>query len=133
LPVLVGIAGLAAGIASPKAAAPVPPIGPPVRAVPYDASLLRLAEIMGALHFLEQLCDGEGASEWREQMAALLGAEQPDDQRRARMVDQFNRGFEAYRSVYRACTDSARLTMLRYREEGGAIAAEISTRYGRGS
>src|SRR3954464_15367925 len=66
--------------APPKAPAPPPP---PVQGVPYDADLLRLTEIMGALHFLVQLCEGEGASQWRDQMAALLDAEQPDDQRRA--------------------------------------------------
>ena len=127
----------AAALASPAAAqtvtppkAPLPP-SPPVQAVPYDADLLRLTEIMGALHFLIQLCEGEGASQWRDQMAALLDAEQPDDQRRARLIDRFNRGFGAYRSVYRACTDSARLAITRYEAEGSAIATDIGSRYGR--
>ena len=115
-------------------APPKPPTAPPppaVQAVPYDSDLLRLTEIMGALHFLVQLCDGEGASQWRDQMAALLDAEQPDDQRRARLIDRFNRGFTAYRSVYRTCTDSARLAISRYQAEGSAIATDIGTRYGR--
>jgi uncharacterized protein (TIGR02301 family) len=115
--------------AAPPKAPPPPP--PPAQVVPYDADLLRLTEIMGALHFLVQLCDGEGASQWRDQMAALLDAEQPDDQRRGRLIDRFNRGFEAYRSVYRTCTDSAELAITRYQAEGSAIATDIGTRYGR--
>jgi uncharacterized protein (TIGR02301 family) len=117
--------------ARPAPAAPAPP-PPPPQVVPYDAALLRLAEIMGSLHFLQQLCDGEGSSAWRDQMAALLDAEQPDDQRRARLVDRFNRGFESYRSVYRGCTDSARMAITRYQEEGTTIATDIRARYGRG-
>jgi uncharacterized protein (TIGR02301 family) len=88
---------------------------------------------MGALHFLKQLCDGEGTSGWRDQMTALLEAEQPDDQRRMRLVDRFNRGFEAYRSVYRTCTDSARLAMTRYQDEGSVLATDVAARYGRNS
>jgi len=114
--------------APPKA--PAPP-APPPQTVPYDADLLRLTEIMGALHFLIQLCEGEGASQWRDQMAALLDAEQPDDQRRARLIDRFNRGFESYRSVYRTCTDSAQLAISRYEAEGSTIAHDIGTKYGR--
>ena len=101
--------------------------------MPYDAELLRLAEIMGALHFLIQLCDGEGASQWRDQMTALLDAEQPDADRRARFVDRFNRGFETYRSVYRTCTElGAPWRSARSETAGSAIAADISSRYGRG-
>jgi uncharacterized protein (TIGR02301 family) len=131
---IVGLAMLAVAPAAAQAPVAGPqraPIAPPTQVVPYDAALLRLAEIMGSLHFLRQLCDGEGSSSWRDQMTALLDAEQPDDQRRARLVDRFNRGFEAFRSVYRGCTDSARLTITRYQDEGSVLAAEIGARYGR--
>jgi uncharacterized protein (TIGR02301 family) len=130
LPIVVTLSAVFPGATQTVAPAKPPPL-PPTQAVPYDGDLLRLSEIMGALHFLQQLCNGEGASQWRDQMAALLDAERPDDQRRARLVDRFNRGFESYRSVYRACTDSARLAIARYEAEGTAIAASISAKYGR--
>jgi uncharacterized protein (TIGR02301 family) len=114
------------------AAPPRLPPPPAATTAPYDADLLQLAQIMGALHFLEQLCDGAGTSAWRDQMAALLAAEQPDDRRRARLVDSFNRGFESYRSVYRECTDSARLAITRYEDQGAMIAADLDAKYGRG-
>jgi uncharacterized protein (TIGR02301 family) len=135
LPPVLWLLGSADG-ASARAPAPTPPAPvappPPPPVVPYDSALLRLAEIMGALHFLQQLCEGEGTSAWRDQMTALLDAEQPDNQRRVRLIDRFNRGFESYRSVYRACTDSARLAMSRYQQEGSTIATDVGARYGRG-
>jgi uncharacterized protein (TIGR02301 family) len=123
------IAGLPLAAQTP--ALPKLPAPPPAAAAPYDADLLRLAEIMGSLHFLEQLCDGEGRSAWRDQMSALLDAEQPDAQRRARLVEGFNRGFEAFRSVYRDCTDSARLAIQRSEDEGATIATDLDAKYGR--
>jgi uncharacterized protein (TIGR02301 family) len=112
------------------AAPPPPPTATPPR-LPYEADMLRLSEIMGALHFLTQLCQGEGASSWRDQMAALLEAEKPEEARRVRMTDGFNRGYQAYRSVYRSCTPSAELAIDRFREEGFGLAGSIGDRYGR--
>ena len=50
----------------------------------------------------------------------------------ARLVDAFNRGFEGYRAVYRQCTDSAELAIMRYEDEGAKIAANLDAKYGRG-
>lgn len=99
-------------------------------ALPYDAQMLRLSEILGALHYLERLCERTEGSRWRDQMQALIDAEEPDELRRARMVDAFNRGYGGFRSVYRTCTPAAELAIDRYVEEGAGIAADISTRYG---
>jgi len=99
--------------------------------LPYEAEMLRLSEIMGALHFLRQLCDPGQPSGWRNEMQALLDAEQPDAERRARMVDRFNHGYESYRSVYRDCTPSAELAVQRYLGEGAKLAADIGQHYGK--
>ncbi len=98
--------------------------------LPYETDMLRLAEIMGGLHYLQQLCAGEGSSTWRDQMNALTNAEQPDAERRLRMADSFNRGYESYRAVYRSCTNAARETIVRYQDEGFRLAGEIEERYG---
>ena len=99
-------------------------------ALPYDAQMLRLSEILGALHYLRQLCSSGDGGAWRNQMERLLESEQPDNVRRARMVDRFNRGYESFRSVYRSCTPSAVLAVDRYMDEGLRIAADIVARYG---
>ena len=97
----------------------------------YEPDLLRLSEILGAVQFLRELCGTQEGALWRNQMQALIDAEQPTAEERARMIDRYNRGYESYRSVYRMCTDSARLTVDRYLQEGAQIAAEITARYGK--
>jgi uncharacterized protein (TIGR02301 family) len=93
--------------------------------------MLRLSEILGAVQFLRELCGTDEGSLWRDQMQALIDAENPDAETRARLIDRFNRGYDSYRSVYRMCTDSARLTVDRYLQEGAQIAAEVAARYGK--
>ena len=97
----------------------------------YQADLLRLSEILGAVQFLRDLCGTKEGALWRDQMQALIDAEPPASEEQARMIDRFNRGYESYRSVYRICTDSARLAVDSYLQEGARIAAEIAARYGK--
>jgi uncharacterized protein (TIGR02301 family) len=118
----------------PAAPAPAPaaPVAPGVpTAPPYDEGLLRLSEILGALHYLRELCGAGEAGLWRDQMQALIDSEQPDPDRRARFVDRFNRGYQAFRAVYLACTPAASLAIDRYVGEGRRIARDIAARYGK--
>jgi uncharacterized protein (TIGR02301 family) len=115
--------------AAPPAEAIVPPVpgGPP----PYDEQLLRLSEILGAIHYLRQLCGSGEGNLWREQMQNLIDSEQPDAERRARFVDRFNRGYEGFRAVYRSCTPAATLAIDRYMTEGARITRDVAARYGK--
>jgi uncharacterized protein (TIGR02301 family) len=97
----------------------------------YDPPLIRLSEILGATHYLRQLCGSGEGSLWRDQMQGLIDAENPDPERRARLVDAFNRGYQGFRSVYRTCTPAATLAISRYMEEGAKIAREVTARYGK--
>ena len=56
--------------------------GPPAPA--YQADMLRLSEILGAVQFLRELCGTDEGSLWRDQMQALIDTEQPDAVTRAR-------------------------------------------------
>ena len=98
---------------------------------PYEASLLRLAEILGALHYLRPLCGADEATTWRDEMEALLAAEEPPPERKARLVTEFNRGYSSFATLYRNCTPAAITAIERYVEEGGRLTREIATRYGR--
>ena len=113
-------------VEAPAEAAPeIAELPPPI----YEKQLLRISEILGSLHFLRRLCgDGDEAT-WQAEMRALLEAEQPTPQRRARLVGRFNHGFETYNSVYRSCTPSARKAISRYLEEGAALSKDVRTRY----
>jgi uncharacterized protein (TIGR02301 family) len=122
---------VAPAIPPPAAPAPAPPTGGVPSAPPYEDQLLRLAEILGAIHYLRPLCQSGEGNQWRDQMDALLNSEQPDEARRRRMVDRFNRGYESFRSVYRECTAAAAMASNRYLQEGVKIAADITARYGK--
>ena len=97
----------------------------------YDEQMLRLAEILGSLHYLRALCGAEEGQRWRDEMEAMLKAEEPTPQRRAELIARFNRGFRGYREVYRECTPAAAEAANRYLRQGTRLAGEIPGRYGR--
>ena len=98
-------------------------------AAPYDATLQRLAEILGALHYLRGICGANEGQKWRNEMQALVDAEAPNGDRRTRMVASFNRGFRVFQQTYRTCTPAADLVIRRYLDEGSKIAREVTARY----
>lgn len=96
---------------------------------PYEQNLLRLAEVLGSLHYLRNLC-GESGDAWRKEMERLLETENPDAQRRARFVASFNRGYRSFEAVYATCTASAVESIRRYMREGEALTRDVAARYG---
>ena len=96
---------------------------------PFDPGLMRLAEILGSLHFLRNLC-GEEGNRWREQMEKLLRAENPQPQRRAQFIASFNRGYRSFQGTYTNCTASAAEAIARYTKEGETLSSDIAARYG---
>jgi uncharacterized protein (TIGR02301 family) len=105
----------------------------PVRAsdtpAPFDNDLQRLAEILGALHYLRAVCGTNEGQKWRDQMQALVDAETPDGDRRRKVVASFNRGYRGFEQTYRSCTPSADLAIRRYLDEGAKISRDITARY----
>jgi len=98
---------------------------------PYDDSLAHLAEILGALHHLRPLCGATTETQiWRDQMSAILDAEQPSPARRQRFVDRFNLSYRGFVQAHRTCTPAARELAERYRTEGEALGRELLTRWG---
>ena len=96
---------------------------------PFDASLQRLAEILGALHYLRGICGANEGAKWRNEMQAIMDAEAPGGDRRARMIASFNRGYRGYQQSYRTCTPAADLVIRRYLEEGSKIIRDVTARY----
>jgi uncharacterized protein (TIGR02301 family) len=96
---------------------------------PFQEKIERLAEILGSVHYLRNLC-GENTKVWREKMDALLTAENPAPERRARMVASFNRGYKAFAQTYEKCTPAATTALSRYTVEGASLTNEIVLRYG---
>jgi uncharacterized protein (TIGR02301 family) len=99
-------------------------------AAPYEADLLRLAELMGALTYLRDLChDGDG-QKFRDSLARLIEADTRAAEAKEQMAGAFNRGLEGYRLTYRLCTSNARAAIDAYLEETQRIAKDIAARYG---
>ena len=99
---------------------------PPPDDRPYDAKLLRLAEILGAVHYLRELCGAQEGQLWRDQMKEIVKNEGSTAVRRAKLVNSFNDGYRGYRRTYRTCTYSATLAITRFSAEGAQIAAALA-------
>jgi uncharacterized protein (TIGR02301 family) len=98
-------------------------------AAPFDGDLQRLAEILGALHYLRGICGTNEGPKWRNQMQALIDAETPSGDRRTRMIAGFNRGYNGFQQTYRTCTPAASVAIRRYVEEGAKISRDLTARY----
>src|SRR3954468_17092634 len=81
---------------------------------PFDGNLQRLAEIMGALHYLRAICGANEGQLWRNEMQALVDAEAPAGERRDRIVASFNRGYRGFQQTYRSCTPAAGVAVKRF-------------------
>lgn len=101
-------------------------VPPPPDDRPYDNKLLRLAEILGAVHYLRELCGAQEGQVWRDQMKEILRNEGTTAVRRAKLVNAFNDGYRGYRRTYRTCTQSATLATTRFSSEGASIAASLA-------
>jgi uncharacterized protein (TIGR02301 family) len=109
---------------------PAPP-APPIQGgpAPFEADLMRLSEILGALQYLRALCGANEGQKWRDEMQALIEAEAVTPDRKNRMVANFNRGYRSFQQAYRTCTPAANVAVRRYLDEGAKISREITARY----
>jgi uncharacterized protein (TIGR02301 family) len=119
---------LATAAAQAQPAVPAAPAAPAARPS-YDGDLMRLAEILGALHYLRDLCGAREGQTWRNEMQQLLDAEAPSGERRERLTASFNRGYRGFQQAYRTCTPAADFAIRRYLEEGAKIVRDITARY----
>ena len=89
---------------------------------PYDERLLRLSEILGAVHYLRELCGANDGQLWRDRMRELMDAEGSSALRRAKLTRSFNNGYRSYSRTYNNCTPSAQTAINRFLSEGADLA-----------
>ncbi len=89
---------------------------------PYDDKLLRLSEVLGAVHFLRELCGGNDGMIWRDRMVELMDAEASSALRRVRLTRAFNSGYRSYSRTYTSCTPTAQGAITKFMTEGADIA-----------
>ena len=95
---------------------------------PYEAGLIRLSEILGALHYLRPLCGGAEQGQWRVEMQELIDAAELPADRRARLVTSFNRGYTAHERAHRTCTPTTQAAIRLFLDEGSRLSREIALR-----
>ena len=88
---------------------------------PYDDRLLRLSEILGAVHYLRELCGANEGQYWRDRMRELMDAEGSSAIRRARLTRAFNQGYRSYSRTYNTCSPSAQTAITRFLSEGSDL------------
>ena len=106
---------------------PAPPAAEPPP--PYEPQLLRLAEIIGALSYLRDLCGAGDGATFRAEFASLMETEGTTTARKETLAGAFNRGLRDYELTYRACTPAAREIVARFLDEAGRIAKDVATRW----
>lgn len=84
---------------------------------PYDDRLMRLSEILGAIHYLRELCSANEGQFWRERMRELTDSEGSSALRRAKLARSFNQGYRSYSRTYTTCTPSAQTAIGRFLTE----------------
>ena len=115
----------------PATASPAPPpAAPQAPPPPYQPQLLRLAELMGALAYLRDLCGHGDGAEFRVKMTALLATDAVDAERRDLLAGAYNKAFADYSHSYRTCGPVADEVIKRYLVEASRLAADVANRYG---
>lgn len=103
----------------------------PEKPAPYDDKLERLAEILGSLDFIRNLCSPSPEPQWKAMMAKLLQEEaSTEPARHARLTAVFNRGYRSFAAIQTSCNPNLRTIGDKYRIEGATLATEITARYG---
>lgn len=92
---------------------------------PYDQKLMRLGEILGAMHYLRELCGANDGQKWRDHMRELVRSEGTNALRRATIARQFNHGYRGYSRTYRTCTEPARTTISRFLSEAIELSDDL--------
>lgn len=93
---------------------------------PYDDKLLRLSEILGAVHYLRELCGANDGQLWRDRMRELMDTEGSSALRRAKLTRSFNNGYRSYSRTYSTCSTTAQTAIDRFLAEGADIADSLA-------
>ena len=92
---------------------------------PYDQKLMRLAEILGAIHYLRELCGANDGQKWRNRVRDLIRTEGTTALRKATIARAFNSGYRGYGRTYRSCTNSAQVTIARFLSEAVVLSEAL--------
>lgn len=96
---------------------------------PYENQMVQLAETLGSLHYLSNLC-GTKTTLWRDQMNTLLTTEKADAARRKILISGFNNSYRSYADTYNQCTDQALKAIERFKIQGEKLSEGLIAHFG---
>ncbi len=63
----------------------------------------KLAETIGAIHYLHVVCQGRKTQDWRDRMVEMLELENPGYRARGRLIGAFNQGYRQQARQFPDC------------------------------
>ena len=119
-----------------KPAKPAPEPPPIIERGPtqFEPQLLNLAELMGALAFLADICpDKDGKTQtgqiWRDKTALLIEAETSGPRLKGLMAGAYNRGYSDLEVNYKTCSQPALALYERDLELVHRLSQDLARRY----
>lgn len=88
-----------------------------------------LAGILGEVHYLRTLCNGQTDQIWRNYMRDFLDIEAKSKSRRSTYVSAFNRGYKYQRRRMDSCSQSAVSVERSLSTKGRLLAEKIALSY----
>lgn len=85
-----------------------------------------LAEILGRVHYMRNLCAPGEDPVWRDAMMELIRLEEPSRADRLEMTRRFNQGYHAARERFPECNAAARREMEELAAEGARLSSRLA-------
>ena len=79
---------------------------------------MRLSEVLGAVHYLRELCGANEGQAWRDRMRDLIETDKGSALRRVKLTKSFNQGYRSFRRTYQSCSAPAQATLTKFVAEG---------------
>lgn len=93
----------------------------------YQDKLIDLADVLGRIHSIRVLCNGQSDQYWRGYMRNLLDLEAPSPgYLRSRMVESFNTAYSAVQAEQRRCNVQATREEASLSERGRQITDSLA-------
>lgn len=93
----------------------------------FENGLMRLAEILGSIHHLRNICGANEGPLWRNKMIDMMNVAELGARERKKIIRHFNDAYYSIRTRYPDCTnDAARRANLLF-NEGHQLAAQLAS------
>jgi uncharacterized protein (TIGR02301 family) len=93
---------------------------------PMENGLERLAEILGSVHHLREVCGANEGALWRNKMIDMMNVAALDAEHRQRMISHFNEGYYQAQTAFPGCSGRAAARANALFDEAHRLAARLA-------